>query len=129
MRRLEPLTTATTRVLDVAYYEAGEPDGEPVLLLHGFPYDVHSYVDVIPRLADAGMRVIVPYLRGHGPTRFLDPSAPRSGQQGALGADVVDLMDALRKSVEEVRESKPAGKTRAASKSGSRKRVAARKSA
>jgi pimeloyl-ACP methyl ester carboxylesterase len=66
-----------------------------VLLLHGFPYDIHSYVEVIPLLADAGMRVIVPYLRGHGPTRFLDPATPRSGQQAAIGADVIDLMDAL----------------------------------
>lgn len=93
--RLEPLTTARTRVLDVAYYEAGPGDGDVVLLLHGFPYDIHSYVEVIPPLADAGLRVIVPYLRGFGPTRFTDSSAPRSGQQAALGADVIDLMDAL----------------------------------
>jgi pimeloyl-ACP methyl ester carboxylesterase len=66
-----------------------------VLLLHGFPYDPHSYVDVIPLLADTGLRVLVPYLRGPGPTRFLDPATPRSGQQAALGADVVDLLDAL----------------------------------
>jgi pimeloyl-ACP methyl ester carboxylesterase len=66
-----------------------------VLLLHGFPYDVHSYVDVAPRLADAGFRVVVPYLRGHGPTCFLDAGTPRSGQQAALGSDVVALLDAL----------------------------------
>lgn len=66
-----------------------------MLLLHGYPYDIHSYVDVIPMLAGAGLRVIAPYLRGHGPTRFLDPATPRSGQQAALGRDVVELMDAL----------------------------------
>jgi pimeloyl-ACP methyl ester carboxylesterase len=66
-----------------------------VLLLHGFPYDIHSYVDVAPLLADSGFRVVVPYLRGHGPTTFLSASTPRSGQQAALGADVVAFMDAL----------------------------------
>lgn len=93
--RLEPLGIAHTEVLDIAYHEGGPPGGPPVLLLHGYPYDIHSYVDVVPILARHGMRVVVPYLRGHGPTRFVDPSAPRSGQQAALGADVVDLMDAL----------------------------------
>jgi pimeloyl-ACP methyl ester carboxylesterase len=95
LARLEPLKTVRAGVLDVAYYETGPADGDAVVLLHGFPYDIHSYVDVIPLLADAGLRVIVPYLRGHGPTRFLDPSTPRSGQQAAIGADVIDLMDAL----------------------------------
>lgn len=94
LARLEPLTRVRAGVLEVAYYEAGPADGDAVLL-HGFPYDIHSYVDVIPLLADAGLRVIVPYLRGHGPTRFLDPSTPRSGQQAAISADVIDLMDAL----------------------------------
>jgi pimeloyl-ACP methyl ester carboxylesterase len=93
--RLEPLHTVRTGVLEVAYHQAGPPGGQPVLLLHGFPYDVHSYEGVIPLLAQAGLRVLVPYLRGHGPTRFLDPSTPRSGQQAALGADVLDLLDAL----------------------------------
>lgn len=93
--RLGPLQRVRTPVLDVAFVDAGPRDGEPVLLLHGFPYDVHSYVDVVPRLVDAGCRVVVPHLRGHGPTRFLDPATPRSGQQAALGADAVDLMDAL----------------------------------
>jgi alpha-beta hydrolase superfamily lysophospholipase len=92
---LQPLRTARAGVLEVAYHEAGPDDGEAVLLLHGFPYDIHSYVDVVPVLADAGLRVIVPYLRGHGPTRFVDPATPRSGQQAALGADVLELMDAL----------------------------------
>lgn len=81
LARLEPLQFARTDVLEVAYYEAGARDGDVVLLLHGFPYDIHSYVDVIPRLVAAGRRVVVPYLRGHGPTRFLDDATPRSGQQ------------------------------------------------
>src|SRR5450755_4452426 len=73
--RLEPLRFVRTDVLEVAYFEAGPGDGEVVLLLHGFPYDIHSYVDVIPRLVEAGHRIIVPYLRGHGSTRFLDSAA------------------------------------------------------
>lgn len=81
--------------LDVAYHELGPAHGEAVLLLHGFPYDIHSYVQVAPALAAEACRVIVPYLRGHGPTRFLDARAPRSGQQAALGQDVIDLLDAL----------------------------------
>ncbi len=93
--RLEPLRYIRTDTLEVAYVEAGPRDGEVALLLHGFPYDIHSYVDVIPRLAETGHRVIVPYLRGHGPTRFLDSATPRSGQQAALGADVIALLDAL----------------------------------
>jgi pimeloyl-ACP methyl ester carboxylesterase len=93
--RLEPLRFVRTEVLEVAYYEAGPGDGKAVLLLHGFPYDIHSYIDVIPRLVEAGHRVIVPYLRGHGPTRFLDSAVPRSGQQAALGTDVLALLDAL----------------------------------
>ncbi len=93
--RLEPLRHVSAGVLDVAYHEAGPADGTPVLLLHGFPYDVHSYVEVAPRLAGAGFRVVVPYLRGHGGTRFRERVTPRSGQQAALGQDVIDLMDAL----------------------------------
>jgi pimeloyl-ACP methyl ester carboxylesterase len=81
--------------LDVAYFESGPRDGNPVLLLHGFPYDVHSYQEVAPILASRGCRVVVPYLRGHGATRFIDANEPRAGQQGAIGADVMDLMDAL----------------------------------
>ena len=94
--RLGPVEFVRTDLLDVGYVEVGPPGGEPVVLLHGFPYDVHSYVDVVPRLAGAGRRVLVPYLRGHGPTRFLDPATPRSGQQAALGADLVAFLDALR---------------------------------
>ena len=93
--RLEPLRFVRAGDLEVAYYEAGPSTGDVVLLLHGFPYDIHSYVDVIPLLVAAGHRVIVPYLRGHGPTRFLDGDAPRSGQQAAIGSDVVGLLDAL----------------------------------
>ena len=93
--RLEPLRYVRTDALEVAYFEAGPENGEVVLLLHGYPYDIHSYVDVIPRLAEEGYRVIAPYLRGHGPTRFLDSAAPRSGQQAAIGTDVIALMDAL----------------------------------
>ncbi|MGW9629605.1 alpha/beta fold hydrolase [Agromyces sp. NPDC055520] len=94
-QRLEPLQQIAAGVLDVSYFETGPADGPPVLLLHGFPYDIHSYVDVAPLLAEAGFRVIVPSLRGHGATRFLDAATPRSGQQAALGRDVIDLMDAL----------------------------------
>ncbi|MBA2682208.1 MAG: alpha/beta hydrolase [Ktedonobacteraceae bacterium] len=93
--QLGPLLSIRTDVLEVAYFEAGPSDGEVVLLLHGFPYDIHSYIDVIPRLVKADRRVIVPYLRGHGPTRFLDSATPRSGEQAALGSDVIALMDAL----------------------------------
>jgi pimeloyl-ACP methyl ester carboxylesterase len=93
--QLEPLRRVRTDVLEIAYHEAGPRDGEVVLLLHGFPYDIHSYVDVIPLLVSAGRRVIVPYLRGHGPTRFLDDATPRSGQQAAIGTDVIALLDAL----------------------------------
>ena len=83
-------------MLDVGYFEAGPSDGPAVLLLHGFPYSVESYREVAPLLAARGCRVIVPHLRGHGSTRFLDASTPRTGQQGAIGVDVIALMDALR---------------------------------
>jgi pimeloyl-ACP methyl ester carboxylesterase len=82
-------------VLDVAYLETGRADGAPVILLHGFPYDVHAYDEVAERLAAAGRRCIVPYLRGYGLTRFLSVDTPRSGEQAALGADLLALMDAL----------------------------------
>lgn len=81
--------------LEIAYFESGPADGRPVILSHGFPFDVHAYDDVAPVLAEHGARVIVPYLRGFGPTRFLSPETMRSGQQAALGRDVVDLLDAL----------------------------------
>lgn len=82
-------------VLDIAYCEYGSADGPVVFLMHGFPYDVHTYAEVAPILAAAGCRVIVPYLRGYGATRFLDSNTPRSGEQAALGADLLALMDAL----------------------------------
>jgi pimeloyl-ACP methyl ester carboxylesterase len=82
-------------VLNVGYAEAGPANGPPVILLHGWPYDIYSFVDVTPLLASAGYRVIVPYLRGYGTTRFLSPDAFRNGQPSALAADVPALMDAL----------------------------------
>jgi pimeloyl-ACP methyl ester carboxylesterase len=93
--RLEPLHHVDAGVLNIAYYETGPADGPVAILLHGFPYDIHTYVDVAPQLAAKGCRVIVPYLRGFGATRFRDPATPRSGEQAALGADVIALMDAL----------------------------------
>jgi len=83
-------------LLEVAYREVGGPDGAPVILLHGFPYDVHAYDEVAPILATAGCRVIAPYLRGFGPTQFLSEQTPRSGQQAALGFDLLALLDALQ---------------------------------
>ena len=82
-------------VLDIAYFEAGPADGPTVLLMHGFPYDIHAYAEVAPVLAAQGCHVIVPYLRGYGETRFLSDATPRSGEQAALGADLLALMDAL----------------------------------
>jgi pimeloyl-ACP methyl ester carboxylesterase len=94
-RKLEPLRHVDTDVLKVAYYEAGRATGPAVILLHGFPYDIHTYADVAPILAEKGCRAIVPYLRGYGETRFRDSATPRSGEQAALGADVIALLDAL----------------------------------
>jgi pimeloyl-ACP methyl ester carboxylesterase len=94
-RRLEPLRQIDAGVLSVGYHEAGPADGPVVMLMHGFPYDIHSFVDVAPMLAAQGCRVIVPYLRGYGPTRFRDKATPRSGEQAAVGADLMALMDAL----------------------------------
>jgi pimeloyl-ACP methyl ester carboxylesterase len=92
---LAPLHTVRAGVLAIAYHAAGAIDGPPVLLMHGFPYDIHAYAEVVPLLAAQGCRVIVPYLRGFGATRFLDAATPRSGEQAALGADLLALMDAL----------------------------------
>jgi pimeloyl-ACP methyl ester carboxylesterase len=94
-KRLEPLRHVDAGVLNIAYYEAGPAEGPVVMLMHGFPYDIHSYVDVAPMLASRGCRVIVPYLRGYGLTRFRDPATPRSGEQAAVGADMMALMEAL----------------------------------
>jgi pimeloyl-ACP methyl ester carboxylesterase len=82
-------------VLEIAYAESGPLEGPPVFLMHGFPYDIHAYSEVAPILSKAGCRVIVPYLRGYGPTRFLNQETPRSGEQAALGADLLALMDVL----------------------------------
>ena len=82
-------------VLNIGYAEDGPAGGPAVILLHGWPYDIYSFVDVAPLLASAGYRVIVPYLRGYGTTRFLSSAATRNGQQSAVAADVVALMDAL----------------------------------
>jgi pimeloyl-ACP methyl ester carboxylesterase len=95
-QRLEPLRHVDAGPLNVAYYEAGPSAGPVAVLLHGFPYDIHTYVDVAPQLASQGCRVIVPYLRGYGPTQFRDKATPRSGEQAAMGADLMALMDALK---------------------------------
>jgi len=92
---LEPLQYVNTTRLRIAYYEAGPSNGQVVLLLHGWPYDINSYIDVAPALANRGYRVIVPYLRGNGPTTFLHTETFRSGEQAALGADIIELLDAL----------------------------------
>ena len=83
-------------VLNVGYAEAGPANGPAVILLHGWPYDIHSYVDVAPLLASAGYRVIVPYLRGYGATRFLSSDTLRNGQQSVIALDIIALMDALK---------------------------------
>jgi pimeloyl-ACP methyl ester carboxylesterase len=82
--------------LSVGYAEVGPPNGAPVILLHGWPYGIHSFVDVAPLLAQADYRVIVPYVRGYGTTRFLSAETPRNGQQSVVAVDVIDLMDALQ---------------------------------
>lgn len=92
---MAPLKHVRAGVLDMAYFEAGPADGPPVLLMHGFPYDIHAYAEVAPVLAERGCRVVVPCLRGYGATRFVDAATPRSGEQAALGADLLALMDAL----------------------------------
>jgi len=89
------LKRARTATLEIAYEESGPQGGTPVLLMHGFPYDPRGYDEVVPHLVAGGCRTIVPYLRGYGPTRFLGAETPRSGQQAALGRDLVELMDAL----------------------------------
>ncbi|MGA2599652.1 MAG: alpha/beta hydrolase [Bryobacteraceae bacterium] len=90
-----PLKQIDAGLLNVGYAEAGPADGPPVVLLHGWPYDIHSFVDVAPLLGSAGYRVIVPYVRGCGTTRFLSSDTFRNGQPTAVARDVIDLMDAL----------------------------------
>jgi pimeloyl-ACP methyl ester carboxylesterase len=91
-----PLKQIDAGVLSVGYAEVGPENGSPVILLHGWPYDIHSFVDVAPLLASAGYRVIVPYLRGYGATRFLADATPRNAQQSVLAVDLINLMDALK---------------------------------
>jgi pimeloyl-ACP methyl ester carboxylesterase len=95
-RSFPPLKQVNAGLLNVSYVEEGPADGPAVLLLHGWPYDIYSFIDVAPVLAAAGRRVIVPYLRGYGATRFLSSSTVRNGQPAALATDVIDLMDALK---------------------------------
>src|SRR5438045_1176598 len=101
-RRALSQTTATTStlfvdtsVLRIAYEESGPPQAFPIILLHGFPDDVHAWDDVTPPLAKAGYRTLVPYLRGYGPTRFRDAASPRMAEQAAIGQDLIDFADAL----------------------------------
>jgi pimeloyl-ACP methyl ester carboxylesterase len=91
-----PLKQIDAGVLNVGYAEAGPADGRVVILLHGWPYDIYSYVDVAPLLASAGYRVIIPYLRGYGTTRFLASETARNGQQSVVAVDIIALMDALK---------------------------------
>jgi pimeloyl-ACP methyl ester carboxylesterase len=91
-----PLKQIDAGVLNVGYAEAGPANGAPVILLHGWPYDIYSYVDVAPLLASAGYRMIIPYLRGYGTTRFISSETPRNGQPSALAADLKDFLDALK---------------------------------
>ena len=91
-----PLKQTDAGLLNVGYVEAGPGDGPAVILLHGWPYDIHSFVDVAPLLASAGYRVIVPYLRGYGSTRFLSSETVRNGQQSVVALDIIALMDSLK---------------------------------
>jgi pimeloyl-ACP methyl ester carboxylesterase len=91
-----PLKQIDAGLLSIGYAEAGPADGPPVILLHGWPYDIYSYVDVAPLLAAAGYRVIVPYLRGYGTTRFRSGDTVRNGQQAVVAVDIIALMDALK---------------------------------
>jgi pimeloyl-ACP methyl ester carboxylesterase len=90
-----PLKQVSAGLLNISYAETGPGDGPPVILLHGWPYDIHSFLDAAPLLAQAGHRVIIPYLRGYGTTTFLSADTPRNGQQSAVAVDVMALMDAL----------------------------------
>ena len=90
------VSTVQTPVLSIAYEDSGNQSGFPIILLHGFPDDARAYDGVVPPLAKAGYRALVPYIRGYGATRFLDPKAPRMAEQAAIGQDVIDLADALK---------------------------------
>jgi pimeloyl-ACP methyl ester carboxylesterase len=95
MKTLAPNRTINAGVLNIALHEAGPADGTPVFLMHGFPYDIQTYAEVVRLLVTKGCKVYVPYLRGFGATKFLSETTPRSGEQAALGADLLALMDAL----------------------------------
>jgi pimeloyl-ACP methyl ester carboxylesterase len=95
MALVPAVKTIRTKVLEIGYHESGDSAGFPIILLHGFPDDAHAYDGVAPVLAKSGYRALAVYLRGYGPTRFLSPDTPRSGQQAALGLDLLDFMDAL----------------------------------
>ncbi|MGA9648966.1 MAG: alpha/beta hydrolase [Pedobacter sp.] len=94
--RFQSIKQIKAGVLDVGYAEAGSPQGPPVILLHGWPYDIHSFEEVVPLLTANGFRVLLPFARGFGSTRFLQKETPRNGQQAALAADVIAFMDALQ---------------------------------
>ena len=93
---LGPIKQIDAGPLSVGYAEAGPADGPPVILLHGWPYDIYSFVDVAPILAAKGLRVIIPYVRGYGTTRFLSDATMRNGQQSVVALDTIALMDALK---------------------------------
>src|SRR6202165_5478785 len=93
---LAQLAHVRTSVLDVAYEQSGPAGSLPVVLLHGYPYDARAFDEVVPIVNSAGFRTIVPYLRGYGPTKFLSPDTPRSGEQAAIGRDLLELLDALQ---------------------------------
>ena len=90
------LSRVRTSVLDVAYEQSGPAGSLPIVLLHGYPYDVRAFDEVVPIINTAGFRTIAPYLRGYGTTNFLSPDTPRSGEQAALGQDLLELLDALQ---------------------------------
>ena len=92
----QSVKSVLTPILDIGYQDSGDPRGFPIILLHGFPDDIHAYDDVVPPLVKAGHRVLVPFLRGFGSTRFRDPSALRMGEQAAIGQDLIDFADALK---------------------------------
>src|SRR5262249_256587 len=91
-----PLKQIDAGLLNIGYADAGPANGPPVILLHGWPYDIHSFVDVTPLLASAGYRVVVPYMRGYGTTRFLSSATFRKGQPAVVALDLIELMDALK---------------------------------
>src|ERR1700738_90621 len=95
-KNLAQLAHVRTSVLDVAYEHSGPAGSVPVVLLHGYPYDVRAFDEVVAIVNAAGFRTIVPYLRGYGPTTFLSPDTPRSGEQAALGQGLLEFLDALQ---------------------------------